>query len=923
MDRSNFQKILTLIDTIHDYKSSDRGNLDTEEDKMRMHFHNFLINKIIDEISGQGRVLNYNNNVPIPRGNINEEEKVRGAAIAKAVAKKEQCDKYENDTNMFGKNWMKCYNEKRSIIIPNIKKNFTKGVIAYNMRTLVNECFNIDYENVGLPTYIIQYIDSTSDVRYNASQSADEKENSTLFEVLRLLDTKQKPYNPANILEMIMLTLLHNDFRDAMGLSSKQNYIKSISNCNNRDKLRLNSNGNVNATVKDFCEKIYAKTYDSDSLFKVFGNLEENIVDITKMYLKIPKAITIDTFSQTENILDYAFYYKICLGTPGVTWDSTSIYSFNKEDQRTRFIDLIKRLFDTMQVKFVCDSNGLVNEWKNGNVYEGLFTRYDSFVQSFDMSGGMPPPPKKTIVKKEIVKTENIKEFQQYQLSKEKNELLLFDKLFIANDGSQFKVYIDKDGDIDDIKTEKRSQGLPIFLKLFDEINKKTLGYKTLSNSPLIKEQLKNSLQQIGLKHIKELYKITLKDIDDDASMIQLSKEDFIKALFDLKRSMDYLYVKACCTANMREKLEANKRINAGYVKNSNVLNRSNSSKQQTKYIFVSLDKSAICYSLLLNNPCIMTTTEGGERYIHVFNPPEIYHNYDEILDEEKYKTSQAQNVVPQIIELPSTSSKFNTEDKIFIEFQNKLKSITFDIPIFIKINGEELKLEDCDNWTKSDTTKIGRLKAKICSEYKRDKASKAQDIRGGSLQQTQQNNSQINIQSQIRKYNTQLNTLISNNSNVSKRRYAKLVEEQIPLIDIETIAEFGSPFYIFLHFYSQLSPSIEFFWFVTFKTIFFDIFGDDMDKIDCKRYEELNKMNNISSQLQTIKQGRIQVKSATTNNIRSQNNSSNKELVRSFSTLQNPSKSINTQSANIRNKQQSITNGGNSKRNKKVPNQV
>jgi hypothetical protein len=62
-------------------------------------------------------------------------------------------------------------------------------------------------------------------------------------------------------------------------------------------------------------------------------------------------------------------------------------------------------------------------------------------------------------------------------------------------------------------------------------------------------------------------------------------------------------------------------------------------------------------------------------------------------------------------------------------------------------------------------------------------------------------------------------------------------MDELVPLMNIESIATRGSPFYVFLHFYSQLTDSIDFFWLITYKTLFYVMLGDDMDKRDCSTF--------------------------------------------------------------------------------------
>ena len=79
----------------------------------------------------------------------------------------------------------------------------------------------------------------------------------------------------------------------------------------------------------------------------------------------------------------------------------------------------------------------------------------------------------------------------------------------------------------------------------------------------------------------------------------------------------------------------------------------------------------------------------------------------------------------------------------------------------------------------------------------------------------------------------------IPNNSSgltYARQQLRSLLNDEIPLSkdDIGTICEEGSPFYIFLAYYASLTPAMTFFWFLTFRSLMFFVFGDDMDRASC-----------------------------------------------------------------------------------------
>jgi hypothetical protein len=833
MDRSNFQRLLSLVDTIHDYKSSDRIDIYKDENINREEFRKIVMDELIPQLP-----------------------KLKGKPYKEGEAKAKLKERIKE----------------------------SKELIQIDLAIkLSNFPLNIKV----LPDYIIEFIENNPNI---TSKEIDG--DCSLIDFLDLVYEPQRPYNPSNLIELLMLTFIHDGFRESLGLKEKQRYISNRSNCSNINFIKSNSSTNeVNSSAQKFCEDIYSETYPDNSLYKPVGKIEEKMEEVVYDFLKTDEIYNKDITTWNEikgsNYGSNIKYIKIELGNKK---DKTGIFGISTENQIMEFQKIVNKFFKT-DVYYVYDSNGLSNEWMESKRYKGKFVDYDSCNQDSEKN-------KKKLQNVIPVNNDELeynvvnafggalvssynKEFQQYKLSKKHNELLFIDEISIIKDNNIFEVYRVIDNDYKKIDTDERSKGLPLFLKLFNEINRKTLGYKVINGqTTLIKKQLISGINNVGLIEFKKMYRITLGEADNDKSYTRLNRDEFVKALFDLKRSMDYFYVKATLTANMREKLEANKDSNSKYRVNSNNANILKN-PQERKFAFVSRDLSAILYSLFLNNPTIRTTTSGGTLYMELFNPSEVFYNYDEIIDEYKAKNLEprVQVKVPQVepqsqaqsedfaqVEPQVKNIRASVQEKLNEEYQGKTATLKKCLDLLgkldtdkneILVDGKSYQLDKCSEWLsrfKNTIYKYNTLQ-RICHEYNRSRT-------GGA------NNSQVQkvipIQAQV-------------NSNSNSNAKKSLLDEQIPLDDLESICEFGSPFYIFLHFYGQLTPSISFFWFITFKTLMFLLFGDDMDQHDCVRFVEMNRLNTQVRQPQQSRSQPQQVKQnvvkKTNNNIRQNNN--------------------------------------------------
>ena len=902
-----------------------------------------------------------------------------------------------------------------------------KPPIQLNLRDWINTNFNEDI----IPDYIWESVTKFKGIV--DSQKRNGNDDSSLVEFIKLLELPQKSYNPDNLIELIMLTFVHDAFRNSLGLSEGQRYINKTSDCSDPSFIKRNANNSTktNSTGKDFCESIYQKTYPSNNLFKITGSLEtklkEVLLNANKDYV-ITDQISWDEAIRTQSEVSPKFA-DINLGHKA---NKTGIFGLEEDTQKIQFNDLISKAFSNKNIIFVYDSNGLNNEWIKHKRYKGMFVDYDSNNQDADTStkkGGMAPPVKKVRPNANLISTSHPVEFQEYKLSKSKQELGCLDEIKVQLEREEYVIQTTVGGQVKFVNITQKSKGLPMFLKLFDEINKKTLGYKTISTKDLAK-QLKEGLEMVGLKDLKKIYKITLADVDDDQNYTRLKKEDFIRALFDFKRAMDYFYVKATLTANMREKRAVGE-----------------NTPQKRKFIFVSADLSAICYSIFLNNPCILTHNTKDGLSMEIFNPDEVYYNYDEIGGEPvapKPNNSRSNQVQPQKSQNsspPPSSTKNGSQagpskqpntnnakttglEKVYLDQLTALiKSLGTSVPkqIIVSENGlskdkgtktfdletqcaEFIQMYEnkddkipnpfgknnmdksnftylktiCDdyvqfrnppkqnqsqgqsrsqvqpsNQTRQNSatrkldmktfidTKINtnpKMKAKIeyeenqygttrkfvkipesglfeltfqtCRDFKRayrsedfnKKTNKFYRYNPEYNQYTTSDNLTSKFIKRSQLYWDALNDICDNflklqtqsairggaNTTSTQNIYVQvsdsIVDQEIPIDrDLTSICEFGSPLYIFLQFYSQLTPTITFFWFVAFKALMFVYFGDDMDRADCIIFNQVSSPVNVYNSNNNAVQTRTNVKSQNNNtrkaqvNTQSSNNDGNR----------------------------------------------
>lgn len=389
-------------------------------------------------------------------------------------------------------------------------------------------------------------------------------------------DNNGRMFNKAVFLDFLMLALLQKYFKENIGLTRNQHYLSKESDC-------LSGKTLDSALARDICLRFYYPTFENRIVFR-----SSHPEDIARDVLFADKGYKEDSGFENTFTHNHADYRDTLLSTYAL------------------------RIYDTSydNTVFVLDANSLDNECF-GRVGKGLFQVYDSAPKTknnetngnIDLSKAL-----RTMHRAEYIKCD-------YILQKTAGELNFLNTLgTITLNGKQFLRYESEKGktydvNLDDELSGKFRQGLSLFVQLINAINEKTLGVRKLGKND--KEELKEKLERLGIEVMRIRYSVYLKTFEKELSdnerksCLILDKEDFVKALFDFKRAMDYLYVKACKVANDEAK-KAN---------------------QLKKYIFVSSDRSAIYYALNLNCPCILTSPakvrgpNKGTQEITFYNP--------------------------------------------------------------------------------------------------------------------------------------------------------------------------------------------------------------------------------------------------------------------------------------------------------------
>lgn len=334
------------------------------------------------------------------------------------------------------------------------------------------------------------------------------------------------------------------------------------------------ANSKARRPIKDLYKKMYTSYYKGPI---IPVNFHDVVIDVTMSIL-------------TE-------FYEITITKESVT-NKTDLYQF------------LRNLYETVFIKYVLDKNRQDNdifclepsevqrlvqtevshEYLK-SVFRGKFTEYDNQWNKF--SGRQP-------LNALVRNISSYFTFQSggdlnpscvldgdvfdYQLTKEDNELFLFDRLGVRRNGNAYAIYHvinNRESIIDVGKYPPNSaKGLTLFARSVDAVLQGGTSI-TLQN-----------IEQVSLKTIAKVFKLSCNVFktpsDIVLSTVQLSQEYFIHALYDLKRAMDYLAVKACAMGNSRKAFS------------------------NTKLVYVSQDRFAILYALVMNCPSILTDSDDS-----------------------------------------------------------------------------------------------------------------------------------------------------------------------------------------------------------------------------------------------------------------------------------------------------------------------
>lgn len=177
------------------------------------------------------------------------------------------------------------------------------------------------------------------------------------------------------------------------------------------------------------------------------------------------------------------------------------------------------------------------------------------------------------------------KDIVEYKITKDQDETLMLKTLGVEKT-QIYRLFLsvgDNDNTPIQFKHNQEHKGLTLFLTAINELTK----YKR-ADIEIIALHTIDKVFGIRCERYKEIYK----ELKRDSLYVPLVS--FQKCLYDLKRGMDYLPVKATKNAN-------------------NVF-----SKYDMIYFYVSSDRLAVAYALLQGCPCIYV--ERGGLILHVYN---------------------------------------------------------------------------------------------------------------------------------------------------------------------------------------------------------------------------------------------------------------------------------------------------------------
>jgi hypothetical protein len=329
----------------------------------------------------------------------------------------------------------------------------------------------------------------------------------------------------------------------------------------------------------------------------------QNAQDLISLYdtaidneLVIPKSIY-----NEDSIVDVIKRCFLAIGHDYITENEKYIkYSFEREEMTAEYLyEVISNLSGKRFIKYVIDKNqtdnflfcvdpNIIRDTTNSSIvnndikpfifksrYKGLFDDFDN--QRNKVSSN--------INNNSIIKDSNDcchKDYVEYKITLSNFETLVLYELGTKNTKMFHCIEEGSDVKINFMKNQKH-QGLSLFIVAITELN---------DRYTVEKAALQAISDMFGLRCDRY---VNLYTNNTNANYVVISQKQFQKTLYDLKRGMDYLPVKATKNAN-----------NAF-------------TSQDMIYFYVSSDRLAITYALLQGCPCIFV--EKGGSTFHIYNP--------------------------------------------------------------------------------------------------------------------------------------------------------------------------------------------------------------------------------------------------------------------------------------------------------------
>jgi hypothetical protein len=407
-----------------------------------------------------------------------------------------------------------------------------------------------------------------------------------------------------------------------------------------------------NESARHLQKQIYQslQPYFMSCLENDFNVIQNNTQKtLYKQFLEIFKNIYV-SFSGTINFINNIEKTTIEIITKIIP--ESKIISIKKDINSIDLYKLCQTIYKTKKIIYILDANSFsikpfcikrtdtiiaqtntTFSQHNNTIFKGLFNAYElmQFKQVHDFGALHRFIKSQTTLKTPSSEDDTdcvqVEDYFNYKLTKEKNELLFVDEIGVQmNINNRYYLYrkINTNEFIIDFRSISGNRGVPLF----------ATGLKDVLNLDLT--YIRNSALDI----ISKVFGIRMSNAsrsNSSTNSIILNRYDYVYALFDFKRTMDYLQVKACIEGNKIYK--------------------------DATYIFVSNDRLAIQYAILNNCPCLRTRDEDGDLYI----PNEIQEGSGGTLYQQKLRRSFLLKTPGYLKCKPIVSIEQNTDIEIDI----------------------------------------------------------------------------------------------------------------------------------------------------------------------------------------------------------------------------------------------------------------